>query len=78
MFSDPDFRTQLLQCHTEEEFKIVLEEHTRSMVERMSHMDEKVPSFDNDNVSTIFALIFAQEFIKIIPIHGEGILSYQQ
>ena len=78
MFSDPDFRTQLLQCHTEEEFKIVLEEHTRSMVERMSHMDEKVPSFDNDNVSTLVALIFGGAFIKIISIQGEGILSYQQ
>ena len=51
MFSDLDFRTMLLLCHTEEEFKIVLEEHTRAMVERMSHMDEKVPSFDSDSVS---------------------------
>ena len=54
MFSDPDFRNQLLLCHTEEEFKIVLEEHTRAMVERMSHVDEKVPSFDSDNVSPLF------------------------
>ena len=51
MFSDPDFRTMLLLCHTEEEFKIVLEEHTRAMIERMSHTDEKIPSFDSDNVS---------------------------
>ena len=51
MFSDLDFRTMLLLCHTEEEFKLVLEEHTRAMMERMSHIDEKIPSFDSDNVS---------------------------
>ncbi|XP_053399229.1 solute carrier family 4 member 11-like isoform X2 [Mercenaria mercenaria] len=48
IFSDPDHRTQLLDCHTEEEFKKVLADNTNAMMERMHHVDEKVPTFDNE------------------------------
>lgn len=48
IFSDLDHRTQLLDCHTEEEFKQVLADNTNAMVERMHHADEKVPTFDGD------------------------------
>lgn len=53
IFSDVDNRTQLLNCNTEEDFKRVLGENARAMMERMSHVDNKVPTFETKKVSAV-------------------------
>jgi hypothetical protein len=51
IFSDVEHRTQLLECHTEEDFKKVLADNTNAMMERMNHADEKPPTFNNEKVN---------------------------
>ncbi|XP_060581235.1 solute carrier family 4 member 11-like [Ruditapes philippinarum] len=48
IFSDVEHRTQLLECHTEEDFKKVLADNTNAMMERMHQADEKPPTFNNE------------------------------
>ncbi|KAL4230219.1 hypothetical protein ACF0H5_010604 [Mactra antiquata] len=48
IFSDVNLRTQLLECHNEEDFKSVLSENTKQMMERMVHADQKPPAFDDE------------------------------
>ena len=50
IFSDLDNRTQLLNCHTEEDFKRVLGENTKAMIERMSIVDLKEPAVEHKEV----------------------------
>ncbi|KAH3842166.1 hypothetical protein DPMN_115661 [Dreissena polymorpha] len=41
IFSNLELRNQLLDCHTEEEFKVVLAKNTQALVDKMSRTDEK-------------------------------------
>ncbi|XP_052793413.1 solute carrier family 4 member 11-like isoform X2 [Mya arenaria] len=48
IFSDTELRTKLLDCRSQEEFQSVLGDITKVMVQRMSHADEKVLNFEQE------------------------------
>lgn len=51
IFSNRENHTQLLDCHTEEEFKKILEENTKLLKEHMSHVDHKLSKPDSNKES---------------------------
>ncbi|XP_060064825.1 solute carrier family 4 member 11-like [Ylistrum balloti] len=49
IFSDLDFRLNLLAASSEEEFKSILEQHTKELADRQMSSTNKVPVYDTDS-----------------------------
>lgn len=49
IFSDLDFRLNLLAASNEEEFKSILEQHTKELADRQMALTNKVPMYDTDS-----------------------------